>query len=142
MALKLTSALYNEIAAHLRAAYPNEGAGILIGRETKAGKQARIVVPFENKFATDQQHHRYLITAEDMRDGETAADENGLDVLGVYHSHPDHPAEPSGFDRANAWPWYSYLIISVQNHNPETARCWQLADDRSKFNEEELLIET
>ena len=142
MALKLTTALYNEIAAHLRDAYPNEGAGLLLGNLTESGKQARNIVPLENRFTRDQQHHRYLITAEDMREGETAANANGLDVVGVYHSHPDHPAEPSDYDRTNAWPWYSYLIVSMQKQQPSTARCWRLAEDRSQFNEEELLIET
>ena len=141
MALKISISLYYDITSHLVKSYPNEGAGILIGQLNPTGKQARTIMPFQNKFAVDQQHHRYLITAEDMQDGERAAEENGLDVLGVYHSHPDHPAEPSRYDRVNAWPWYSYLIISVQNHVPGTARCWRLADDRSKFNEEELLIE-
>lgn len=143
MALELAAALYDEIIAHLRAAYPNEGAGLLLGNETDSGKKALTIVPFENRFALDQQHHRYLITAEDMLAGETAASENGMDVLGVYHSHPDHPAEPSNYDRESAtWPWYSYLIVSVQNQHTATARCWRLTDDRSQFNEEELLIET
>ena len=142
MALKLTTALYNEIAAHLMDAYPNEGAGLLLGKLTKSGKEARIIIPLENKFASDQLHHRYLITSEDMREGETTANANGFEILGVYHSHPEHPAEPSDYDRTNAWPWYSYLIVSMQNQQPSTARCWCLAEDRSEFNEEELLIET
>lgn len=141
MALEITASLYEEITTHLRDTYPKEGAGLLLGHETEAGKKAMRIVTLENKFAPTQQHHRYLITAEDMLAGETAADDEGMEILGVYHSHPDHPAEPSSFDHANALPWYSYLIVSVQNQHPDTVRCWRLSNDRSRFSEEDLVIQ-
>lgn len=140
MALEITSVLYDEITEHLLDAYPNEASGLLLGHETEFGKRATLIVRAENSYIPEEQHHRYLITAKDVQAAETSADEDGLEVMGVYHSHPDHPAEPSSFDHENALPWWSYLILSIQEDRCETARCWQLTDDRSHFKEEELLI--
>jgi proteasome lid subunit RPN8/RPN11 len=62
----------------------------------------------------------------------------GLDVVGYYHSHPDHPARPSEYDRAHAWPWYSYVIVSVERGEPKAMTSWMLSEDRSRFDEETL----
>ncbi|MBM4423365.1 MAG: M67 family metallopeptidase [Chloroflexi bacterium] len=136
MALILPSNLYSQISAHLEAAYPNEGAGILIGAANGESKTAQAIRPFANNFESGEQYHRYLITAQDMLDGEMEAERLGLDVIGVFHSHPDHPAQASEYDREYALPWYSYLIVSVQKGKAANARSWVLSDDRSKFNEE------
>jgi proteasome lid subunit RPN8/RPN11 len=69
---------------------------------------------------------------------ELAARKEGRDVLGFYHSHPDHPAEPSDFDREHALPFYSYIIVSVEKGRAVNLRSWELAPDRAKFLEEEL----
>ena len=64
----------------------------------------------------------------------------GLDVVGFFHSHPDHPARPSAFDLENAWPFYSYLIVSVERGRAADSRSWRLAEDRSAFEPETLEI--
>ena len=64
----------------------------------------------------------------------------GWTLIGWYHSHPDHPAKPSEYDREHAWPWYSYIIVSVQNGNPRDMTSWRLQDDRSAFVAEEVEI--
>lgn len=140
MTLNLSSRLQNEINAHLRQAYPNEGAGLLLGSEDNGSKQVSRIILFENKFAADEQRTRYLITAEDMLQGEIQAEDYQMDVVGIFHSHPDHPAVPSEYDRELALPWYTYLIVSVPQGNPGQARSWRLAEDRSHFNEEELSV--
>ena len=140
MTLHLSSALYAQITAHLQAAYPNEGAGILIGLPDGAGKTVTAIQLFANKFESGEQFHRYLITAQDMLAGETAAERLGLDVVGIFHSHPDHPAQASDYDREYALPWYSYLIVSVQQGSAASARSWVLSDDRQKFGEEKVEI--
>lgn len=145
MTLTISADAFERIVTRLRAAYPNEGVGLLLGEVEGAGtdlrKRATAILPLANRFAPDEQHHRYSVTAQDMLDGETEAERLGLDVIGVFHSHPDHPAEASEYDREHALPWYSYLIISVHADAAGDARSWVLADDRSQFFEETLNVE-
>ena len=138
MTLAIPSALYSQITAHLQAAYPSEGAGLLLGEADGARKTVKAIRPFVNKFESGEQYHRYLITGEDMLKGETEAEKLGLDVIGVFHSHPDHPAQASEYDREHALPWYSYLIVPVLKGQVADARSWVLTDDRGKFIEEEV----
>ncbi|MBI3176887.1 MAG: M67 family metallopeptidase [Chloroflexi bacterium] len=140
MTLFISLDRYTQITAHLQAAYPNEGAGLLLGSADGAGKTVRAILPFPNKFESGEQFHRYLITAQDMLNGETEAEKLGLDVIGVCHSHPDHPAQASEYDREYALPWYSYLIVSVRQGRAADARSWVLADDRGRFIEEKVEI--
>jgi len=140
MSLKLTNSIYQQITAHLQAAYPNEGAGLLLGSADGNGKRVQSVLPFGNNFESGEQYHRYLITAKDMLDGELEAERLGLDVVGVFHSHPDHPAIASEYDREYALPWYSYLIVSIQKGAASGKKSWLLSDDRAKFNEERIEI--
>ncbi len=143
MALIIPPDTYAPLIAHLQTAYPNEGAGLLLGRADGADPAVRRVeriLPLANRFEPGEQYHRYLITAQDMLDGETEAERLGLDVVGVFHSHPDHPARASEYDREHALPWYSYLIVSIQQGKPAEARVWMLAEDRSRFLEQELTI--
>ena len=145
MTLIISSDVYARVTAHLQAAYPNEGVGLLLGRADGAypdlRKTAQAVLALPNRFEASEQHHRYLVTAQDMLDGENEAARLGLDVIGVFHSHPDHPAQASEYDREFALPWYSYLIVSVRNGSAADARAWVLADDRSQFVNEEFKIE-
>jgi proteasome lid subunit RPN8/RPN11 len=62
-----------------------------------------------------------------------------LEIIGVYHSHPDHPAQPSPYDLDHAWPFFSFVIVSVRNGTAEDLRSWELENDRSKFNSEQIL---
>lgn len=140
MSLIVPPTLYDQLTAHLSAAYPNEGAGLLLGEAHGDDRQVRAVLTFENQFAADEQYHRYLLTAEDMLRGEEQAEALGLDVLGVFHSHPDHPSVASEYDREYALPWYSYLIVSVRGGQPTTAQSWRLTDDRQRFDEEPVSI--
>ena len=135
--LRLRARHAEEIHAHLCGAYPEEGCGVLLGREADGTRLVERVLPFENR-RMDQRDHRYLITPEQFLVAEREGREAGLDVLGFFHSHPDHPALPSAFDLEHAWPYYSYLIVSVERGRVADARSWRLAADRSRFEPESL----
>ena len=115
--LWISGHLAEKIRAHGAETYPHECCGALLGRDSNA------------------------VLASNRGEGSlTAAREKGLDVVGWYHSHPDHPAAPSEYDRDHAWPWYSYIIVSVANGKPEQMTSWRLNDDRAQFTSEDLQI--
>ncbi len=129
------------IRAHGEATWPEECCGILVGRAPKAGEDTvRVVrlVGAENVREDESRHNRYLIPPEVVLSTEREARADGLDVVGYYHSHPDHPSRPSDFDRDHAWPGYSYLIVSVCDGRARDERSWRLAADRSRFEEEPI----
>ena len=134
----LLSAIHTErVHAHLCRAYPEEGCGVMVGRDEGERRVVERVVVFENQ-REDSRGTRYLITPEQVLVAEREARDQGLDVLGFFHSHPDHPALPSTFDLEHAWPYYSYLIVSVERGRVAAARVWRLAPDRSRFESETL----
>ena len=128
------------LQAQGESAYPNEGAGLLLGSATTDSKTVADILPLDNHWETEEQYHRYMITPQDMLKGEQEAARRGLDVIGIFHSHPDHPAEPSGMDRDWALPWYSYIITTIAQRRATVSRSWLLREDRSAFDEETLNI--
>ena len=140
MTLSISPGLQRAIHAHGEAAYPNEGAGLLLGEAADGQKTLVDIMPLANEWDAGEQYHRYLITPADMLRGETEAARRGLDVIGIFHSHPDHVAEPSNMDRDWALPWFSYIITSVRQSKAEVSRAWLLRDDRSAFDEEPIQI--
>jgi proteasome lid subunit RPN8/RPN11 len=98
------------------------------------------IIKYSNAREDNARHNRYLLTPQDYLHGEQEASNLGLDVLGIFHSHPDHPNRPSEFDREWAIPWFSYVITSVQAGNAVDSRSWLLSDDRSQFFEEEIRV--
>ena len=139
MILQLNEELLNQIHAHGEQAYPEEGAGFLLGAYTNDDKrEVTAIFPLPNSREDEARHNRYLITPEDYLKAELAADRLGLSLIGVFHSHPDHPNRPSEFDREWAQPYFSYVITSVQSGKAIESRSWRLVEDRSKFEEEEI----
>lgn len=134
--LTISTGLLEKITAHLEAAYPEEGAGFLLG----AVGEVREIVALPNAREDEARHNRYLITPEDYLKAEMKAAELGVDLIGVFHSHPDCPNEPSEFDREWAQPFFSYIISRVDNGKAVSHRSWVLTEDRSKYEEEELKI--
>lgn len=122
-----------------RRAYPHECCGVLVGRLDGDDKAVTEIYPQVNE-RDDSPENRFLISPDHIRDSELKAMQAGLDVLGYYHSHPDHPARPSEFDREHAWPWYSYIIVAVAKGRDEAMTSWQLVDDRSHMVEETLTV--
>jgi proteasome lid subunit RPN8/RPN11 len=140
MSLEMSSELLAGIHSHGEAAYPDEGAGFLLGAADGERRQVKAILPLDNSREADARHNRYLITAQDVLRGEDEAARQGLDVLGVFHSHPDHPNQPSEFDREWAMPWFSYVITSVQTGKAAGSRSWRLVEDRSSFFEEAIEV--
>ena len=128
------------IGRHGEADYPAEACGLIGGTLDGVRKVAVQLVPLANR-RTDSARNRYLIDPESFRRAEQRLDRDGLEVIGVYHSHPDHPPEPSAFDREHAWPWLSYVIVGVQRGRAGALKSWVLADDRARFVEEAVTIE-
>ena len=149
--LKLSSEIAAKIRHHGAETYPHECCGALLGRDAEVGgtslaggaqlaaREILALYPLVNR-RDDSPRNRFSVTSDDVRDAEKAAREKSLDVVGWYHSHPDHPAQPSQYDRDHAWPWYSYIIVSVANGEPQYMTSWRLSDDRSEFTPEALEI--
>ena len=140
MAIQMTFEIVKQIHTHLEAAYPDEGAGLLLGDEKNGQRRVLAVLPLVNSRESGTRHNRYLITAQDMLHGELEAVRLGMDVVGIFHSHPDSPNRPSEFDREWALPWFSYLITTVNAGLAQSSRSWRLQDDRSQFKEELVAV--
>lgn len=138
--LAITRDLLDQIWRHGEAVYPEEGAGLLLGMDRDGQRQVIAILPLTNAREHTARHNRYLITVQEMLQGEQEAIRLGLDIVGVFHSHPDHPNRPSEYDREWALPWYSYVITSVAEGAARGSRSWRLLDDRSQFLEEMLAI--
>jgi len=135
--LLLSSELEKNIRMDGEAAYPNECCGIILGEiKSDETKDARRVVAIINSREDGEQYHRFLITPEDMLCAEQTARAAKLEVIGFYHSHPDHPSAPSGYDKDHALPFYSYVIVSVDKGKAQVLTSWELTDDRINFVQE------
>jgi proteasome lid subunit RPN8/RPN11 len=138
MKLNIPKEIIHQIHVHGEAAYPEEGAGLLLGSSNGDSRVVKAILTLTNAREDSARHNRYLLTAQDMLRGEQEALRLGLDIIGVFHSHPDHPNRPSEFDREWAMPWFSYLITSVQKSKAGESRAWRLSDDRDGFVEETI----
>ena len=138
--LRIREELSGRIRAHGAETYPHECCGALLGSDGDGTREIAEIVPLTNQ-RNDSPRNRFSITPEDVRDADAAARKAGLDLIGWYHSHPDAPARPSEFDREHAWPWYSYIIVSVQERVPREMNSWRLADDRGHYDAEEIVID-
>ena len=150
--LWISGQLAEKIRAHGAETYPHECCGALLGRdsgEVAGSDSAKYPVASEREILAlfplvnrrdDSPRNRFSVTSEDVMAAEKAARQKDMDVVGWYHSHSDHPARPSQFDRDHAWPWYSYIIVSVQNGAPQEMTSWRLNDDRQEFSPEGIEI--
>jgi proteasome lid subunit RPN8/RPN11 len=136
-ALAVSAADMEAIGRHAVRTYPEECCGFLLGEERGGTTRVDRVVPAANE-RQDSRHNRFVMSPETVLAAHKEARAAGLSVVGYYHSHPDHPAEPSEFDREHAWPGLSYLIVAVRRGQVDRARSWRLRDDRERFAEEYL----
>jgi len=152
--VEISAELARKIREHGVETYPYECCGALLGRDfgfsgslpesvaldekgRRVSREVLSLFPLVNR-RDDSPRNRFSVTADDVRDAEKTARAQGLEVIGWYHSHPDHPARPSDYDRDHAWPWYSYIIVSVHTGVPQDMTSWRLKDDRSGFLEEKI----
>jgi proteasome lid subunit RPN8/RPN11 len=137
--LRVREEMYRRIHAHGVETYPHECCGAMLGRDDDGGREIVDLMPLANQ-RNDSPRNRFEITPEDFRLAEKTAREKKLDLIGWYRSHPDHPARPSEFDREHAWPWYSYIIVSVHQGAPKDMTSWRLRDDRGAYDPEEIEV--
>jgi proteasome lid subunit RPN8/RPN11 len=139
---KLSAQWENAIRVEGEKAYPNECCGVLLGEiyahdiHADDIRLVKNIIPINNAREVEEQYHRFKIEPEDLMRAEKTAKAQNWEVLGFYHSHPDHPARPSEDDRNNAFPFYSYIIVSVKKKKAAELTSWRLLDDRTKFLEE------
>jgi proteasome lid subunit RPN8/RPN11 len=135
MAIRLTSGVDARIRAHGRETFPHECCGAMLGRD------GLVREAFALPNTTEEgPRRRFLVRPDDYRVAEKRARDAGLDLLGFYHSHPDHPAQPSQYDLDHAWPSFAYVIVSVMGGEDKQLTSWRLKDDRSAFEEENVQI--
>ena len=135
--LKISKDLIRQIEAHGVETFPYECCGALLGRENDDSREVAALYALSNR-RDDSPRNRFEITPEDVLLAERTAREKKLDLIGWYHSHPNAPARPSEFDREHAWPWYSYVIVSVRDGEPKEMTSWRLWDDRSAYDPEPI----
>ena len=121
---------------HAQKDYPYECCGILLGKFENGEKTVTQVLEISNEKEEENRHNRYLIPSSKILETELYAIKNGLDIVGFYHSHPDHSAVPSAYDVEHALPVYSYLIVSVYAAKAVDFTISVLSADRSKFEKE------
>ena len=137
--IQISEALLQAIRDHGRRSFGDEACGVMYGRSRDGEKDVLVVQPLENS-RDGERHRRFLITPKDYTRAEKEASARGLELLGFYHSHPNHPAYPSGYDLDHAWPFFSYVIVSVEKGEPKEIRSFVIDDDRRDFTEEEIRV--
>jgi proteasome lid subunit RPN8/RPN11 len=137
--LQLTQAQLDQIHATAVSEYPHECCGILIGSAQSGQRAVTQLVPAANQ-RQDSLRNRYLIDPAVIYRLESGLRGTERAILGFFHSHPDAPARPSLYDQEHAWPWYSYLIVSVQGGKTADTTVWQLKPDRSGFEQETFQV--
>jgi proteasome lid subunit RPN8/RPN11 len=139
MALHIADALLRRARTHAETTYPEECCGLLLGSCRDGARRIAEVMPLRN--VAPRRHNRFDLDPREHLAAVRSARDRGLDVVGYYHSHPDHPAQPSAYDLEHAgWSGCSYLIVSVQQGRAADANSFELADDRSRFLPESITV--
>ena len=133
MGIRLDPQVDAAIRAHGSETYPNECCGALIGRDGNVTETLALPNTTE-----EGPRRRFMVRPQDYRAAEKRAADSGGELLGFYHSHPDHPARPSQYDLDHAWPFFSYVIVSVRDGVSGDMTAWRLREDRSAFDQEQL----
>lgn len=139
MAIKVRQRHLESIRRHGESTFPDECCGLLLGRLVDGEKIIEATYLVANAKEEGSKHNRFLIPPQAVLKGERYAREKKLEVLGFYHSHPNAEARPSQFDLDHAWPFYSYLIVSVKNRKAQEINSWKMAADRSRFDVESIV---
>jgi len=139
----LSNSSLSVMQTHALSTYPEECCGLLIGtfEDGQRTKKALEPRPMSNVFEKKERYHRFTIDPRDFMQAEIEAESRSLEIVGIYHSHPNASAKPSEFDRNHAWPSLSYAVIEVQGGRVLETKSWVLKDDRSEFVPEEMTVE-
>ena len=141
MMILLPGSLRKQIEEEGVEAYPNECCGILIGEVNEPMRRVRRLVPMKNVFDSGERYHRFSIDPLAQIEAEKGADDAGQVVLGYYHSHPDHPAIPSEYDRTHVPPWsfYSHIIVAIEKGRPGGMSAWYIDEESLQFKPMDLV---
>ena len=137
--IKISKEAIGKIELHGKKTYPEECCGVMLGRSDGDRQTVYDIVEFDNN-QDENRRRRFFVTPKQYLQAERLASENSLELLGFYHSHPDHPAIPSEYDRDHALPWFTYVIVSIMDREAKGIAAWLLSEDRSHFNEREMLV--
>ncbi|MEW6511101.1 MAG: M67 family metallopeptidase [Bacteroidota bacterium] len=139
MILRIPLAAFDRIRMHGEQTYPEECCGVMLGVQTDEERTVRMILPMDN-VQTENRGRRFLLSPEQYLEAERQSAELQMDILGFYHSHPDHPALPSSFDTEHAYPWFAYVIASVSGGKAGEVTAWLLAETRGRFDKLPLLV--
>ena len=139
--IKIPSSTLREIYDHMEASYPHECCGLLVGRVFSDGH--RVVHTFRKckNLNTERAHDRYEMDPKCWLSTEREFDNSPWAIIGIYHSHPDHPSRASQTDTDAAWPNYSYMITSVQKGTVATTQSWVLNETEKRMYEEPVVVD-
>lgn len=136
----LTEKIVHEFKSHGELDFPYECCGFILGKFNSAKESEAIEYLPATNTKSENRERRFLIDPSAYQNAEDRADDLGVSVISIVHSHPNHPDQPSEFDRVHAWPGFSYIIIAVHSGKAVSYRSWQLNEDRTIFDEEKILI--
>ena len=136
--IRIDSAPWDTMVAHARKTYPNECCGAMLGRISDDGKLVVEALPLKNAFE-GAQAARYELRPEDLLAADKAARERSMDLIGIYHSHPDCDAYFSKTDLQNSCPWYSFVVLSIQKGEFDHANSWLPNFEQTDAAKEELI---
>ncbi|HMB95307.1 MAG TPA: M67 family metallopeptidase [Tepidisphaeraceae bacterium] len=136
--LLLPTSFAQQIEKEGSTVYPNECCGIMYGRDNNDGRIVEELEAVPNVFDEHERYHRFSISPKQLMAAEKKAGDSGRLVIGFYHSHPDHPARPSEYDREHAWPFYSYVIVEIAKKNPAAMTSWMLDEATEIFSQQEI----
>ncbi len=136
--IRIETAPWAQMVAHARSTYPNECCGAMLGRNDSDEKTVTEAMALENAFA-GAQAERYELRPQDLAAADKAARERGMDLIGIYHSHPDCDAYFSKTDLQNSCPWYSFVVLSIQKGEFDHANSWLPNVEQTEASREELI---
>ncbi len=135
--IRIEKEAWDTMVAHARAAYPNEACGAMLGVVGDGVKTVKVAIALENSFP-GRQETRYELRPEDLLAADRHARRSGMDLIGIFHSHPDCGAYFSETDLKNSCPWYSFVVLSIRQGEFDHARSFRPDPDQTKADEEEL----
>jgi proteasome lid subunit RPN8/RPN11 len=136
--IRIENEAWDLMVAHARKTYPNECCGAMLGAVDGSGKVVKAAVPLENAFAGEQ-GERYEIRPQDLVNAETEARLRGMDLVGIFHSHPDCDAYFSKTDLQNSCPWYSFVVLSIKKGDFDHANSFLPDADQTRADKEDLV---
>jgi len=139
--LRIPKNVLDEIQAHMEETYPHECCGLIIGSVESDGRVAATSRRCGN-LNTERAADRYELDPKDMLAAQQELEGGPLDIIGIYHSHPDHPSRPSQTDLNHAWPGWSYIIGSVEKGSVASVQSWALTEAADRFEEEVMDVDS